>query len=250
VSGIPGLSQIPILKYLFSNVSDTVAEDEVLIVLKPHVVRLPDITPLNLRAVDVGTEGDVHLRQPGAIPEPGAQPPATLSPAPSSPAAPQAQPATPPVPADPTASARPAGAAADSARLRLGGENLNPKSGETFEVPVRIENARDVFSVPLELQYDSSAMQLVGVKKGDFWAADGLPVAIVERPEEEEGKTEVTLTRPPGSGGISGDGTVAVLTFRAAHAGSTALGVIPSGARSPAYGFLPVQGVQGTVTIR
>src|SRR4030067_830709 len=52
VSGIPGLSQIPILKYLFSNVSDSVAEDEVLIVLRPHTVRLPDITPLNLRAID------------------------------------------------------------------------------------------------------------------------------------------------------------------------------------------------------
>jgi general secretion pathway protein D len=250
VSGIPGLSQIPILKYLFSNVSDTLAEDEVLIVLRPHIVRLPDIAPLNMRAVDVGTEGDVHLREPNAIPVPGAQPPATLSPAPASPAAPQSEPTPPPAPASPTASAPPAGAAADSARLRFGGEDLNPKSGETFEVPVRIENARDVFSVPLELQYDSSAMQLVEVKKGDFWAADGQPVAVVERPEEEEGKTEVTLTRPPGSGGISGDGTVAVLTFRAAHAGSTSLGVIASGARSPADGFLPVQGVQGTVTIR
>ena len=252
VSGIPGLSQIPILKYLFSNVSDSVAEDEVLIVLRPHTVRLPDITPLNLRAIDVGTEGDVRLREAGPLPEPGAgEPAAPPAPSPEVPEAvpPAALPAQPASPAalGPTAAIPPP--ASDYARLHLG-EALNPRSGETFEVPVQIENARDIFSFPFELQYDSTAMKLLEVKKGDFWTADGQPVAVVERPAEEAGNTVVTLTRPPGSGGISGAGTVAVLTFQAERAGNTSLGIIPTGARTPAYGFLPVQSAQAMLTIR
>jgi general secretion pathway protein D len=140
-----------------------------------------------------------------------------------------------------------------AARLRIGSsignDSLNPQRGETFEVPVRIEDAQDVFSVPLELQYDSSAMKLVEVKKGDFWS-DGQPVAVVERPQEEEGKAEVTLSRPPGSGGISGSGTLAVLKFEAARSGETSLGIVPDGVRSPQSRFLAVQGVQATVDIR
>ncbi|HWP85428.1 MAG TPA: type II and III secretion system protein [Terriglobia bacterium] len=106
VGGIPGLSQIPLLKYLFSNVSDSIAEDEVLIVLRPRTVRLPDITPQNLRAIDVGTEGDVRVRE--APPEPDS-PPAETPAAP--PANPPAAPAAAPGDAEPSAprASRPAG---------------------------------------------------------------------------------------------------------------------------------------------
>ena len=117
-------------------------------------------------------------------------------------------------------------------------------------MPVEIENARNVFSFPFELQYDSALVKLLGVKKGDFWTADGQPVAVVERPEEESGSTAVTMTRPPGSGGVSGNGTVAVLTFQAQRSGDTSLGIIPTGARTEAHGFLPVQSAQAMVTIR
>ena len=117
-------------------------------------------------------------------------------------------------------------------------------------VPIRIEDARDVSSVPFKLEYDASALKLLAVKKGDFWSADSQPVAVVERPEEEAGKTEVTLTRPPGSSGLSGAGTVAVLTFQASGPGSTSLGIFPSGVRSSSQGLLSVQGTQATLTIR
>jgi general secretion pathway protein D len=256
VSGIPGLSQIPLLKYLFSNVSDTLAQDEVLIVLRPHTIRLPDITPFNLRPLDIGTEGAQSLHEPSEVPLPGAQPPATVPQAAApaavpAPAAPQAAPAAPAGPTASNGAAVPAAtpAVAEVARLRVADNPPSPQSGEIFEVPVQIENARDVFSVPLELQYDSAALKLLDVKKGDFWSADGQPVAVVERPLEEEGKTEVTLSRPPGSGGVSGSGTLAVFRFQAAHSGNTSLGIIPDGARSTAS-YLPVQGVQTAVNIQ
>jgi general secretion pathway protein D len=273
VSGIPGLSQIPLLKYLFSNISDSLAEDEVLIVLQPHTVRLPDITPENLRAIDIGTEGDVRLREePQPAPEesqpaaPPAQVPQTPEATPAPPAPPAETPQTPEAtPAPPAAPIPPAGAPArvapgepkaatapavpGYASLHLG-KIADPHPGETFEVPVEIENARDVFSFPFELQYDARVVKFLEAKKGDFWRADGQPVAVVERQEDEAGNTSVTMTRPPGSGGLSGSGTVAILTFQAEGGGDSSLGIFPAGARTPADGLLDVQSVLGRVTIR
>jgi general secretion pathway protein D len=110
VSGVPGLSDIPLLKYLFSNVSDTLAENEVLIVLRPRALRLPEILPENLRAVDVGTEGDVRLRNQRELPDNSAAAPDSLldRPIPATPAQP---PAAAPAQAPPAGTAPAPGAA-------------------------------------------------------------------------------------------------------------------------------------------
>ena len=141
VGGIPGLSQIPILKYLFSNVNTTIAEDEVLIILRPHTVRALDITPANLRAVDVGTEGNVRLRMPRAMPR---EDDSTMTPLPVMPPdtnpgnAPENGPGRTPetLPGAPT----PPGVGAagnertplDYARLRLPGDMVSFEAGGNF----------------------------------------------------------------------------------------------------------------------
>lgn len=43
VSGLPGLSDIPLLRYLFSTTETNVQDQEVLIMLDPHIVRLPGL---------------------------------------------------------------------------------------------------------------------------------------------------------------------------------------------------------------
>jgi general secretion pathway protein D len=246
VSGIPGLSQIPILRYLFSNVSKTISEDEVLIVLKPHTVRVQDLTPLNLRAIDIGTEGDVRLRRPSELPEP--------APAPETPAAPPIGAPSAPMPATPQGAGSQPGTASipmAAARFQFPDSEVNRSAGETFDVAIRLENGRDIFEVPFELRFDTAALKLIGVRKGDFWP-DGQPVAIVERDMASDGGAgaSVSMTRPPGSSGVSGAGTLAVLTFQALRAGSTALGILPAGVRTSANHFVPVQGAQADVTIR
>jgi len=51
VSGLPFLSNIPLLRYLFSNDHIEVADDEVMVMLTPHVVRLPDVRESNTLVV-------------------------------------------------------------------------------------------------------------------------------------------------------------------------------------------------------
>lgn len=67
VGGIPGLGDIPILKYLFSETSKTMLDNEVLIMLTPHIVRLPETAPETSAAIS-GESG------PGAIPNLGGAP--------------------------------------------------------------------------------------------------------------------------------------------------------------------------------
>ena len=61
-SGIPGLSSIPILKYLFGSKDHTKTDDEVVFLMVPHIVRSQDLTPLNLRTIDTGVGQSIELR--------------------------------------------------------------------------------------------------------------------------------------------------------------------------------------------
>ena len=61
-SGIPFLGEIPILGRLFSSTDTQLSENEILVVLIPHIVRLPDIRDVNLQEVASGTEQIYRVR--------------------------------------------------------------------------------------------------------------------------------------------------------------------------------------------
>jgi general secretion pathway protein D len=71
VTGIPGLSSIPLLKRLFTGESTDHSRNELMIVLIPHVIRRPDITPENLREIAVGNFATVKVNYAPKPAEPG-----------------------------------------------------------------------------------------------------------------------------------------------------------------------------------
>src|SRR5215475_2983226 len=75
LNGIPGLSQIPFLQYLVSDKKKDHQETDVLIVLTPHIVRLPDWTKANLRTISAGSEVQVQVRKEAEIRTPSQQAP-------------------------------------------------------------------------------------------------------------------------------------------------------------------------------
>src|SRR5215475_602903 len=75
LNGIPGLSQIPFLQYLVSDKKKDHQETDVLIVLTPHIVRLPDWTKANLRSISAGSEVQVQVRKEAEIRTPSQQAP-------------------------------------------------------------------------------------------------------------------------------------------------------------------------------
>ena len=61
VNGLPGLADIPLARYLFSDVSKEIQEDEVLIVLTPHILRFPSISAENLQTIASGTDTNARV---------------------------------------------------------------------------------------------------------------------------------------------------------------------------------------------
>jgi general secretion pathway protein D len=79
INGWPGFAHIPLLRYLFSSESTDHQENEVLIILIPRIVRLPALTPADLRPLSSGTESNVQIRRKEAIETPISPPAALLA---------------------------------------------------------------------------------------------------------------------------------------------------------------------------
>ena len=232
ISGIPGLAQIPIIKYLFGSESVEHRENEIVFVVIPHIVREPDITAENLRTIDVGTASSIELRNSGIAPAPGG---AVTTPAPAPAVAPAVAPAAP----------APAPTSGAAMTLSFDPAMVDATPGSSFVVNVVAANARDLYSVPMEISYDPSVLEFVNVSNGDLLASDGQAVALVHR--EDNGQLHLAATRA--SGGVSGSGTVYTLTFLAKQAGQTQLQV-RAGARGPSMQSLPVTATPATVMVK
>lgn len=98
VSGIPGVTNIPVLGYLFGTKTKNRTKDEVLIAMIPHILRAPDLSVMGEEPILAGSERQIRVQRkpdgtasaplpaPGteSVPMPSAPP---LSPVPSRPRA-------------------------------------------------------------------------------------------------------------------------------------------------------------------
>jgi general secretion pathway protein D len=189
--------------------------------------------------LDIGTANVVELRRVSH--------PVTPAQAPSTPGQPPANPmpgAQPPAGQTPT----PPGNAGASFLFEPG--QITAEKDKTFVVNLQISGAQNVYSVPVQINYDPSKLQLVNVSNGGFLSQDGQAVALVHREDETTGTLQITATRPPGAGGVSGQGTVVTLTFQAKASGQTPLTITRGGARDPGLQAITVNGAQASVTVQ
>jgi general secretion pathway protein D len=279
-TGVPGLSAIPGLKYLFGSKDHTIQEDEVVFVIVPHIVRSQNLEPVNLRAIDTGAGQSIELRHlpsedPGSNPPPVplARPAAQLRPAVgviSSQSATEAAPAamaellqaaaengktaatTHAASASPakTTAALPA-AAPQPARVSFAfaPQSAPVASGADFKLPVVLNGGTDIAMVPLQIEYDPAKLSLLNVDKGDFLGRDGQPVSLVHR-DDGPGSIKISASRPPGAAGVSGTGVVCVLTFQAKAAGASTITITRPGAVTSARTQLSAQGGQISIQVK
>jgi general secretion pathway protein D len=263
-SGIPGLSSIPIIKYIFGSKDHTIQDDDIVFVVVPHIVRSQELDQSNLRVIDTGLgQTNIELRhdhnESGAA-NPVVHPTATQRPAVGSipaqsalEAAPQmlaqlrsdlganagpaanAQAAVPPTgpptvqpPSPPSGAPSPAAPApvspVVSASLAVNVPATPMTTGSSFQVPVVLNGGTDVTSLALQLHYDAAKLQLAGVVAGDLLSRDGQPTGL-SHVEDSPGLVIVSASRPPGTHGVTGTGVVCVLTFQAKASGEAVLGI-------------------------
>lgn len=151
-------------------------------------------------------------------------------------------------PATQAAVPRPAGAAGPIT-LRLEPGTVTPQMGATFTLNVQMSNGQDITSVLTQISYDARVLQFVSVSNGDFLSKDGQAIALVHRDDPSAGKLQITAQRPPGSTGVSGDGTVFSLIFTAKSKGSGSVSIAIPGARNSQNQPLEVGGSQATITV-
>jgi general secretion pathway protein D len=248
LAGIPGLAQIPILKYLFGQTSVDHSENEIIFAIVPHIIRGTDVSELNQRAIEVGTANAIELRRvtkpaaPASSVAPAVQPPA--QPPFSKPSQPPAS--QPPAEQQPAPSAPPA---SGMASFLFDPPTIQAAKGSTFAVNLLISGAQNVYSVPVQLNYNPNMLQLVNVSNGGFLSQDGQAVALVHREDDNVGQLQITATRPPGAGGVSGQGTVITMTFQAKTSGQTPLIITRGGALDPGLQGMTVNGARAAVTV-
>ena len=257
LSGIPWLAQIPILRYLFSQTNKERVEDEIVFALVPHIVRGTEISEFNEKPLDVGTANAIELHTGGggggrpaasASTSGGAQAVPVPVPATTQPAQqPGITPANPPQ-TQPGSSSQPQ-APSGPPTLSFDPATVNPAVGSTFAVNVAMNGAQNIYSVPVQLSYDPKTLQLVNVSNGGLLSSDGQAVALVNRDDPTTGTLQVTATRPPGAGGVSGQGTIFTLTFMAKAPGASTLAITRGGARDPSNQPIQVTMSQASVTV-
>jgi len=247
VTGIPGLSSIPLLRRLFTGESVDHNKTELMIALVPHIVRRPDITPENLRTVAVGNATTIKLNYApraeetapakpasGAAPTPTAAaapaganpvvapPVAGIAPAVSAPPATAPPVTAPPATAPPAATGAPNPAPAASARVFFQAPSAPPAMSGPFTVTVALENGADITATPMQIQFDPQFLRLNDVTAGEFLSQGQTPL-LTKNIQNDAGTATIQLARTPGAAGVSGMGVLVNLIFQPVKSGSTTL---------------------------
>jgi general secretion pathway protein D len=251
VTGIPGLAELPLLKYVFGSTTHEVEDEEILFMITPHIIRGTGVDSQNVREIDTGTNEDIELRrisepltQTGTPAQPAAMQPPAATPAVSPPTA-----AVPPQQASPQAPSAAGGGSPSSTAMEVVAPATSPKAGSTFQVAINLSGGKDVFAVPLMLHYDPAKLSLINVDSGDFLGKDGQSVALVHR-DDGHGMLVVSASRPPGVAGVNGGGTVCILTFKASAAGDSVITLLRASARNSAQQTVNMPGAQATVHVQ
>jgi general secretion pathway protein D len=244
VSGAPGLGEVPFLKYLFSTQEKEVKDDEIVFLIIPHVVRGIEISPLNLRQIDTGTGTNVEVRRTQAsdnfplLGVSGQQTPKSSSVSAF---------------AGPSSIASGSESTAPQSGDRLPALHLSPsqttaRPQKDLQIAVNVVDGRDVFSVPVQIQYDPVKLTLLSVDRGDFLGKDGQTVALTDQ-DDGNGEVTISASRPPGVAGVSGTGSLCVLKFKAKATGDTLIKSTSSIANNSRKQTTYLAGAEATVHI-
>jgi general secretion pathway protein D len=267
VNGTPSLGELPLLKYFFSSQDKEQQSDEIVFLLIPHIVRESILTDQNTRAIYTGTSQSIDLIRQDPAPMLASDGKSLEGMSPNLPQqntsaanaanamlgkiASDARPLTPGAVTATSAPPQPPSPQPMAAPISLTVLPVvgNQPVGSTFRVTVMASNAHDLFSVPMQMQFDPKLLALVNVDAGDLLGKDGQAVALVHR-DEGNGAVTISTTRPPGTTGVDGQGTLCTLTFKAIAPGDAALALVRIGAKNSQQVSLPAVGTPAIVHVK
>jgi len=236
-NGWPGLGSVPLLHYLFSEDTKSYEDDEILIILTPKIVRMPEWTKANLRPLYTGSESLVQVRRDSEVRSPQSE---TAAPAPGG------------VASNPGATAPAANPAqgGQSAQMRFEPRNVTLKTGEKTTIGVVVDNVNDLFSVPFLLQYNPAVISVEEVQHGGFLQGGNQEIAIVQRVDPTRGQAIISATRQPNTAGVSGTGTIMGIVVKAIAPGNSNLSIVQVNAKDSQQKPIPLVTSEATVQVQ
>ncbi len=261
LNGWPGLANVPVMRYLFSADNTEIQEDEVLMVLTPRIVRMPDWNKSNLQAMFAGTDTyvgakrELDVKAPTANPNAQMTPPGAPTQAPAGPLVPAGAPAPGPTPlpaAQPatTPAVVPQAQGAAGPRIRFEPAALNLTAGQTATIGVVVENVTDLYSVPMLLQYNPAIISVEEVRHGGFLSGGTQEIAIVQRVDKEHGQAIISATRQPNTPGVNGSGTLLGVVVKALAPGTTNISIVQVNAKDSQQKPIPLVTSEATLKVQ
>ena len=280
-SGVPFMGSIPLIGRFFSSKDVQFSENEILIVLVPRIVRVPEINGVNLKGVASGVEQVYRIRYEResndvpALPEVGAHAPsqeeteatevAEAAPVAPSPVPPPSAPGVPTAPestepeepeevevAEAEPAATPAAPEQPSAAPSFSFAPAEPvvAVGEQLEIGVSVANVKQLFGIPMRFGYNPKQLRLVDIQRGTFLQGDGQDLIFSKNIRHKVGLAAVNISRFPGTGGVDGGGLLVKLVFEGVASGRSEVKVTPSGARDAESKRVQIAAGQVSVRVR
>jgi general secretion pathway protein D len=237
-NGWPGLGNIPLLHYFFAEDTKSYEDDEILIILTPKIVRMPEWTKANLRPLYTGSESLVQVRRDTEVRAPQADGAAPIAGVAANPAA-----AAAPAAANPAQSGQ-------SGQMRFEPRNTTLKVGEKATIGVVVDNVNDLFSIPFLLQYNPAVISVEEVQHGGFLQGGNQEIAIVQRVDPTRGQAIISATRQPNTAGVSGTGTIMGIVVKAIGPGNSNLSIVQVNAKDSQQKPIPLVTSEATLQVQ
>ena len=200
-SGIPGLSQIPILGHLFSTEITQRDQTEIIVLLTPHIVKMPNLSDRNLRGLLVGTETNTRfvgiprsiveeIETVSAIPEPAPAPDLEIG----------------------------------DARLSFDVPVVSQEPGLPTQIGILIDTPA-MTGADFTIEFDPARVALRQVSDGGFLSQGGTNIALIQNIDSEQGRALITLERPDLAAAVGGQGKILDLTLEIIAGGTSVLRV-------------------------
>ena len=244
LTGIPGLATIPVIGHLFSN--QTVQKDrtELVVALVPHIVRGQEVSETNMKGIAAGNATQIKVSYAPRAAAPGDATP-TVSPVVASPpltapvvAAPPATappivfpapggavPGLPPATAPPLEPATPGG----PGRISFQPGSIATQLNSAFTVTI-YGDMTDMLSVSAQLRFDPTLLRVTNIVSGELSVKNAPGLQPARNILNDSGQADMTITRSPQQGGISGGGGLFSVIFQTISRGNTTVSAVAASA--------------------
>ncbi|HON83997.1 MAG TPA: stalk domain-containing protein, partial [Caldisericia bacterium] len=102
-------------------------------------------------------------------------------------------------------------------------EKISVNPGSEFEIKINVNDAANLYGFGFTLKYNKEYLDLIDVVEGDFLKKDGVSTLFLKNIDKEKGEVIIGVSRTSNVDGVSGDGTLLIVKFKALKLGKVKL---------------------------